>query len=100
MMGRWGFIFGLVLGEGFFDRDTLKFSFALGFPTFDGFVVREMLEVLWVDVGLFRLGFRRRVVLFCYVVSCPEKGACDRRLLPSWCKKNSTMRGFSEHIIG
>ena len=53
----------LVLRDHFFHGNALVLGLAFGFFVLDLLVMREVLEVLWVDVGLLGLGLRRGVEL-------------------------------------
>ena len=57
-----GYGFGM-LSNCFFYRNALKDCFPFGFFALDGLVMREMLQIFWVDIGCCVLRFRRTVEL-------------------------------------
>lgn len=65
-----------MLGEGFLNGDALEPGLALGFLTFNRFMVCKVLKILGVGVGFFGLGLGCGVVLFC-PVSVSSNNATD-----------------------
>ena len=61
-----GCLFGIVVRfDNFLNWHSLELGLLLSLLSLDGIVVCEMLQVFWVDVGVVRLRFGRRMELFC-----------------------------------
>lgn len=80
-----------MLSECFLYSDALELCFTLSFFTLDGFMVREMFDVLRVAVRLIGLRFRGVVELLLSKSKERCVKTCKRATsyAPSWWRKNS-----------